>query len=206
MSRTVSARWRTLGIAASAFLAGVLASQCSQRVSARTRIEDGRPIDRSIDITTYNCAGLAFRSYRYMTLAEVRDVLSHCQELPRPDAPCPAGWVKIWAWEYDVHRETDAGLISASRKDGHVVAGRTNPVDGKGPSLVYSKYAGGPIAVPAPPRSWAPPAREEVGRNAFGQKVFVVRQNCVERWYCSPADGLQRVATGGMPAASAAAQ
>jgi hypothetical protein len=200
-------QWRTLSVVLIAFLLGFVASQCTQRVygsasrSVRLeRIVDDRPIDYAVDAKSFNCAGFAFRAYRYMSLEDVRTVLSRCRALSSHDAACPPGWVKIWAWEYDVHRETDNGWTSTSRPDGHVVAGRTSRTDGSGPDLVYGKYAAGPITGPDVPASWAPPAREEVGVNASGHHVFVVREHVVERWYCAPENVLQRPPS---PAASA---
>src|SRR5260370_11333228 len=61
-------------------------------------------VDSSKDIESYNCAGLAHRTYTFMGLDETKAMLakgtktdcsSHC-------GPCQ---VKHWLWEYDIHLE-----------------------------------------------------------------------------------------------------
>lgn len=151
-----------------------------------------RPIDWSRDVTTFNCAGFAFRNYRYMNLDEVRAALAGLRELKSADEPCPPGWVRIWAWDYDVRKETEDGFVETARRDGHMVAGQTSPVDGTGPEQVFCKFARGPIEMPQPPASWRPPEREFFGVNKFGKRVFTVRSNYVEKWYIAPESALQR--------------
>jgi hypothetical protein len=177
---------------ATAVVGGVLADVGLTRHSMSHGFtgSDMRTISGLPDVTTYNCAGLALGNYRRMSLDQVRQELGGFRELSRADAPCPAGWVKIWAWEYDVHHETEDGWVEEAHRDGHMVAGRTSGVDGSGPAMVYCKYGLGPVQGPGAPESWAPPGREVVGRNRFGKRVFVVRENMVERWYCAPPDQL----------------
>lgn len=149
-------------------------------------------IDWSKDIGTYNCAGLAFGNYRRMSMDEMEGALSRFRRLDRANAPCPPGWMKVWVWEYDVHHETEDGLVEAAHRDGHVVAGQTSAVDGSGPGMVYCKYGLGPVLGPAAAESWVPPAREEVGVNRMGKRVYVVRENVVERWYCAPESAMPK--------------
>lgn len=151
-----------------------------------------RDVDWTRDVATYNCAGLAFRTYRDMSLGEVESTLSKFRRLDRADAACPPGWLKVWVWEYDVHHETEDGVVEESHRDGHVVAGRTSPVDGSGPEFVLCKYGAGPVLGPATPESWVPPAREELGRNYRGAQVYVVREHVTERWYTGPASALPK--------------
>jgi len=98
--------------------------------------------------------------------------------------------VKIWVWRYDVHRETEDGLIEASHPDGHLVAGRAD-VSGAGPDMVFSKYGRGPILGPASPESWAPPGRELEGVNRAGRRVYRIREHMTESCYCAPPDVLR---------------
>lgn len=160
------------------------------RVNADEVAAAKRAIDWQRDIATYNCAGLAFGTYRKMTLEEVEGTLARFRPLSSPDAPCPPEWVKVWFWEYDVHHETGDGLVEEPHRDGHVVAGRTSSVDGSGPAVVFCKYNAGPILGPGRPESWVPPEREEVGRNYRGQPIYVVREHMTERWYCAPPSAL----------------
>jgi len=144
---------------------------------------DDRAIDWSKDIQTYNCAGFAFRNYKFMTLDEVRSALVRMHEMKSPAERCPPGALKVWAWEYDVHHETADGWVEEAHRDGHVVAGLTDPVTGMGPREVYCKFGRGPVVGPGDPEQFRPPEREEVGTNNMGVKVFVVRERFNEKWY-----------------------
>ena len=147
-----------------------------------------RPIDWSVPAARYNCAGLAFRTYRYMSLEETKAVLGRCRRLASADEPCPAGWVRVCAWWFTVRREAEGGETEPAEFDGHLVAGRSD--DGGGPAVVFSKFGRGPVTGPAAPGTWKPVAREYIGRTRDGRRVYYVRENIVERWYCAPAESL----------------
>ncbi|MEZ0265170.1 MAG: hypothetical protein ACAI43_10620 [Phycisphaerae bacterium] len=147
-----------------------------------------RPFDPTVDVKSYNCIGFALRSYDRVDRERFHAFLARATELKSPADPCPPGWVRIWMWEYDVHRETEHGQKQPARIEGHVVAGRCDPVTGAPPATVYCKYNRDPVIGPGAPESFAPPARELVGTNSLGMRVYTVRENFVLRHFVAPPD------------------
>ena len=185
--------WILRGLGAVAFL-GLAASPlslsvsliCNETQDARPAPGNVRPVDWDRDITTYNCAGLAFGTYRNMQLEEVESILSRGRRLRSPAEPCEAGQLRIWFWKYKLHLEMGGVEVqprgALKVDDFHIVAG---PVRARGfpPQVVFSKNGEGPVEGPADPESFAPAHRLDLGLNTEGHAIFAVRENIVESWY-----------------------
>ncbi len=117
--------------------------------------------DQSKDVESYNCGGLALRTYTRMKLAEVKGELAKrkATELKPGEAAKP-GEVKVYLWEYKVTPEDRLGNpLGPSWRDYHVVAGTTDENGNEQPNS-YSKNGRRPVTGPDVPSSQKPPTRE----------------------------------------------
>jgi hypothetical protein len=142
---------------------------------------------------TYNCAGLAWRTYNYRgDRAAERSAVGAgtigCS------AGCIPGEVKQWWWDYDLHVETPDGRRTAANRDFHTVAGVTDSV-GNDPDDVYSKNGKRPVYGPGMGPGFRPPARERATTNdpsetpsthPDGSPLFKVRSNFSQLCACHP--------------------
>lgn len=145
------------------------------------------------DVGTYNCAGLAWRTYDFRgNLAQERSAVAACG--PPSNTP---GEVKHWFWEYDLHLETDSGLRGPETHDFHTVAGVVDKA-GADPDDVYSKNGARRVYGPGTGPSWKPPARDRATSNdpsetpastTDGQPLFKVRSNFKELIRSRPCAG-----------------
>jgi hypothetical protein len=151
----------------------------------------------SVNLRTYNCAGLATRTYRFIAPASATydSIMANFVDPQSPSGnQCEAGRVKFWLWEYDMHSEDDRGTrLSRDHRDFHVVAGRTDPT-GADPSDVYSKNGRRQVHGPGTGPSFRPAARERYLSNdpsetpatlRDGRPLFVVRSNMSEAISCA---------------------
>jgi len=97
-----------------------------------------RPIDKKIDPNTYNCAALAFRTFKSLIKAETEKILSsQCKKLQSCDDKCtdPDYCVKAYFWTYTVivrYWELDEeGKVTPRGKVGDPKAGEFHIVGGK---------------------------------------------------------------------------
>ncbi len=166
------------------------AAQRVQRTDAETKARC--PIyskwNSGADIGTYNCAGLAFRTYndRGDYAAEEKAVRKGTV------APCSAGQVMHWYWLYDMSEVLPDGSHGASHRDFHTVAGVMRP-DHSEPDDVYSKNGHRPVHGPATGPSWKPPAAapylsndgaEKPVQRPDGTPVRISRENFTELVGC----------------------
>lgn len=174
--------------------------QSSGRLSRKIMRAPGTPCsaypgyDASVDRLTYNCAGLALRSYQFTAPATkvytdmaARFITPYC-----PTGNCAADEVKFWFWEYDLRAEDDKGnVLSPFKPDFHIVGARMD-ASGNDPKDVYSKNGRRPIHGPATGPSFKPAAREPALDDddnpvtlPGGQPVYKVRKNMTEIISCA---------------------
>lgn len=144
-----------------------------------------------IPVATYNCAGLAHRTYDYKSLTNTRALLAGGRSIGAA-AKCSAGQVKHWLWEYDVRLEDSSGNRTPPSADFHTVAGVSDS-GGNDPTDVYSKNGARPIYGPGTGPSFRPVAREQARENNpqeklvtdnAGRPIYKIRENMVESCYC----------------------
>jgi len=149
--------------------------------------------DASIDRFTYNCSGLALRTYVFTGTVPATNA-SMAQEftnLSSPHGNCAPGKVKFWLWQYDMRFEDDQGtLIQSAQPDFHIVGARVNSA-GNEPTNVYSKNGRRPIHGPGTGASFRPAAREPALNNndvptqtPAGRPIYKVRTNMSEQINC----------------------
>ncbi len=152
-------------------------------------------VDTTIDVETYNCAGLAHRTYTYMSLSEAKRRLSAGSSISC-SSQCSPCQVKHWLWEYDLHLEDADGnhLTRGSNRDFHTVAGRCDN-QGNDPADVRSKNGARPLEGPGRGQSFRPANRDEarsndrhavIARDSRGRPIYKVRTNFTETCYCLP--------------------
>lgn len=142
------------------------------------------------NIETYNCAGLAHRTYDYKLLPETRQALS----AGRAGSTGVAGEVKHWLWTYNLHGEIPAtGQRGPARPDFHTVAGVISPSGD--PTDVYSKNGKRYIEGPGTGPSFRPPEREQDRHNnaagdlkfdPAGNPIYKVRTGIREETFILP--------------------
>ena len=149
----------------------------SDKDFCKTKYND---FDRTRDVEEYNCAGLAFRNYKYMEFDEVVFLL-----VKNRKAEGKEGDLKFWLWVYDTQLEFEDGtVLQVVKGDFHIVGGRLGP-GGKDPTNVYSKNGARPVFGPKRPLDWKPSEREHARHNnksndlSFfeGKKIIKVRKN-----------------------------
>lgn len=151
--------------------------------------------DASKALTTYNCAGLATRTYALISPASAAvTAIGNNFNNPTSASSCPAGSVKFWLWEYDLWLEDSTGKrISPASPDFHIVAG-VSGAGGADPTSVWSKNGKRKVYGPASGPSWRPATRERALSNdptetpvtdAAGNPVYKGRANFVESTFCA---------------------
>jgi len=148
-------------------------------------------------LDTYNCAGLAFRTYLDHTLSETKQVLTLGSDVSC-GIPCDqVGMIKFWMWEYDGRLEDSSGsVLRYFPRDFHMVGGPTAgdplPKDSAG---FYSKNHHRKVYGPGTAPSFRPPAKEQATSNDElerketdnkGNPIYWVRYNLKESCYCFP--------------------
>jgi RHS repeat-associated protein len=155
-----------------------------------------KPPDPTKDRTTYNCVGLACRTYENQPDVEKykNDYLSKGRKLKNCAEKCKKCEIKHWLWEYEIHITDEAGNDTQDpHHDFHTVAGQTNCKTGADPTNVYSKNGPRPIHGPGTGGSFRPPDRERVTdandqivNFPDGSPAYKVRKDMVESCYCMP--------------------
>jgi hypothetical protein len=156
----------------------------------------------SVDIGTYNCAGLALRNYRYLSPASTV-VATLVSDFPLGQSiacgtPGGPDRIKFWLWEYDLSFEDNRGVqFRAPSPDFHIAAGLCDSV-GNDPTDVYSKNGARPVEGPSTGPNFRPPTRARTLTNdagalpvstSDGRPVFSVRTNFSESCFranCPP--------------------
>lgn len=145
-----------------------------------------------VPVESFNCAGLAHRTYDFKSLPDTKALLAGGQAIGG-GAHCTAGQVKHWLWEYDLFLEDGLGRRrSQDSHDFHTVAGMAG-AGGADPVDVYTKNGHRPIHGPGTGPGFRPPPRDRATSNdsheapasdANGNPLFKVRNNMVETCHC----------------------
>jgi hypothetical protein len=152
-------------------------------------------VDRSRDVETFNCAGLAHRTYTYIgDLDRAKAMLSTGTRISC-GSKCQSCQVKHWFWEYDLVLEDHLGnVLTPPNHDFHTVAGRCSEC-GDDPTNVYSKNGARPIEGPGTGPSFRPAVRDQARSNdrnarpatdSRGNPIYKHRFNIVETCHCLP--------------------
>ncbi len=148
------------------------------------------------DLNTYNCAGLAWRSYDFRGDL---DAERGAAAAGTASGSTP-GVVKHWFWEYDLHLETDDGRRTDDSHDFHTVAGVVDKA-GADPDDVWSKNGRRPVYGPRTGPGWKPPVRERATSNdpsdtpastPDGAPLYKVRSNFKEIVASHPCSGAKK--------------
>lgn len=138
---------------------------------------------------TYNCSGLAFKTFQFHGMTATKAILSSMKKLASCTDKCGAREFKFWYWEYDLMaKDTSTGATSSIHRDFHIVGGQT---DGKGnnPTAVVSKNGKRPVKGPKTPMSWRPPNVENARKNSHKDtiipNVIKIRTNRKQLCFCS---------------------
>jgi len=169
----------------------------ARQIQRQTSCSSYPSYNTAVNLRTYNCAGLALRTYQYTAPpSAVYDAINANFTNPQTPASgtCDPGRVKFWLWEYDLHFEDDQGnVIASAQPDFHIVAGRVD-ANGNDPSDVYSKNGRRPVYGPNNGPSFRPPARERATLNApsetplntpQGRPLIKVRSSMTEHISCA---------------------
>lgn len=116
--------------------------------------------DTKADVASYNCAGLAWRTYDYRGDLDAERSAANAGSAPAGKQ----GEVKHWFWEYDLRLETDDGRKTEASHDFHTVAGVVDKA-GKDPDDVYTKNGARPVFGPGTGPGSKPPARDRARSN-----------------------------------------
>jgi len=145
-----------------------------------------------VPLESYNCSGLAHRTYANMGLSVTANALSAGSPVGCGD-PCAEGKVKHWLWVYDLGAVDSTGQpLETPHQDFHTVAGVSGP-GGVDPTDVFSKNGKRPIYGPGTGPGFRPPARERAKINhpaetpisdRAGNPVFIARANYREGCFC----------------------
>lgn len=110
---------------------------------------------RSVRISKYNCAGLAFRSYKYLNQKEMLETVRQMRHVSC-DSVCNPFDYKFWVWTFQLGMTNlTSKHVYKSHADFHIISGRTD-YNGEGPDLVISKNGRRPVMPPGDPLSWKP--------------------------------------------------
>ncbi len=169
----------------------------SRHIQRQTSCSSYSGYNSSVDLNTYNCAGLATRTYQFISPPSAV-YSSIASNFIGPHTPtggtCHAGAVKFWLWEYDMHAEDDQGtVLSPAGRDFHIVAGRTDAITAADPTDVYTKNGRRRVYGPGTGPSFRPATRERALSNDpsetplthQGRPVFKVRSNMSEHISCA---------------------
>jgi hypothetical protein len=153
-----------------------------------------RNYDTGRNVETYNCAGLAHRTYDYKSLSATKSALAAGRNIGCGSS-CNPGKIKHWLWEYDLHFENHTGaILRPPQPDFHTVAGVTDR-NGNDPRDVYSKNGKRPVYGPNTGPYFRPPTRAQARQNnagealifdSLGNPIYKVRTNYRDSCYCLP--------------------
>lgn len=134
----------------------------------------------------YNCAGFAFKTYQFHSMAETKGKFSSMTNPSNCSKVCKAYYHKFFYWEFDINvTDTTTSVTSPTWRDFHTVGGQTDK-KGQGPNQVMSKDGQRPVVGPKPPLQWRPvtePVIDNDGNTVPNLRwnVSNVNQEC----YCS---------------------
>ncbi len=160
--------------------------------------EDLLPLNKKHElIVTFNCAGLATRTFKIMNLDELLNNYLLKGKAIRCLDRCEKCQIKFWLWVYDtipiLILENEEKVYEQDRKkDFHVVAGKVSCEDGSDKANVFSKNGMRPIEGPAIGSTFRPKVREQARENSptnepmlrNGKRVDIWRDKIVEFCFC----------------------
>lgn len=167
-----------------------------RQIQRQTDCSDYPGYDGSADLKTYNCAGLALRTYKYTAppQAVYDSIAANFVSASSPSGgSCGPAEVKFWLWEYDLSFEDDTGTaIPGGGRDFHIVGGQTD-LAGADPTDVYTKNGARQVYGPGTGPSHRPPTRaralsndpSETPATHNGRPVFKIRSNFSEAITCA---------------------
>ena len=167
----------------------------ARQVQRATRCNAYPGYNAGANLMTYNCGGLATRTYQFIAPASaVHQTVQNEFVAPYcPQGDCGPGDVRFWQWEYDMHFEDDLGnRLTPDHRDFHVVAGRADS-SGADPTDVYTKNGRRQVHGPGSGPSFQPAARDRTLSNDpsetpvthNGRPMFSVRSNMSEYITCA---------------------
>lgn len=125
-------------------------------------------------IQSFNCAGLATRTFTYMGLDDLKKkFLSKGKQIPCKEK-CVKCQIKFWLWEYKLHLEyVKFGVVRKTQPnpDFHVVSGRVSCKDGSDLANVFSKNGARAIKGPGLGSNYKPAVREQRRENNAQEKL-----------------------------------
>jgi hypothetical protein len=141
-----------------------------------------------VEAETYNCAGLAFKTFNFIGLADTKKILATMTPLATPVDTCNPRDYKFWFWQYTLTQTDTLTGASASGSDFHIVGGQTDK-KGNDPSSLMSKNGGRPVKGPGSAMSWQPPAAEITTKSNHKETVVPnsvkTRTNMTLKCFCS---------------------
>jgi hypothetical protein len=126
----------------------------------------------------YNCAGFAFKQFRWIDMPETKTILSGMDKSAHAAKTSPYHH-KFWFWDVDVAvKNTVTGAKSRVSNDFHIVGGQTDS-KGEGPGQVMSKNGKRPVEGPKAPLDWevkSGPALDQDG-NVTPNREWVISRS-----------------------------
>lgn len=181
-------------------------SGISRKIQRNTSCTSYPGYSAATPLNTYNCAGLALRTYQNTAppTAVYAAIMANFTGAgtPTTGANCRGGAVKFWLWEYEMHMENDLnqtiqqvdlqGRPFTTWRDFHIVAGRADAA-GADPTDVYTKNGFRRVHGPGTGPSFQPAAREralsndasETPGSIGGRAVFKVRTGMTQDISCA---------------------
>jgi len=153
--------------------------------------------DKSKDLKSYNCSGLAHRTYDFKSLANTKVALAKGTSVASGTPSDRVGAVKHWLWEYDIRMEDSSGaVVVPTWQDFHTVGGPTDgdPVP-KDSDEYYTKNGARKVYGPSTGPSFKPVLKDQALKNdpseapivdGAGKPIYKVRSNFTESCHCLP--------------------
>ena len=152
---------------------------------------DDRPIDHDVDISTYNCAGFALRTYEFEGDREkLKAKLAPYETDCNQDCKCGQTKCRLWQWVLRMYRKSTGKFVVEMNIDFHIVCSKIpeSPGAETGPEpLCYEKFGDGPITGPIHPSNGTPvPGDVPNVPDNLVPRLEEMKQTC----YCIP-DGVK---------------
>jgi len=151
--------------------------------------------DKDKDVTKYNCAGIAFRSFNYTGLEDAKKELAKGKSIDcsKDCAPCE---IKFWLWEYKLRLESSTGTgLTQWGDDFHMVGAPVSCENGKELKNCYCKNGARPVTGPVLPSEQRPAEKEVATSNDANAQPITgpdrnpinkVRKDFKQSCYCAP--------------------
>lgn len=115
-------------------------------------------VDRAVDVETFNCAGLALRTYQDLNPDKFIPFL----EANNKEGPADEGDIKFYFWEYNyVISDDKDNVFQKPSYDFHIISAPLGS-DGNEMDNFYSKNGQRPVYGPTKSNNWIPAIKERV--------------------------------------------